>query len=538
MAQGFIPTGNIRTRDAAGKTVKVKIRSLGDLASAALKGGASERTADAIEFAKDADTLRDVCERAGIDISAIKVDDLFAKRMLISIDSAAPDEVVIDGQTVAGGGESEAMGDEMEDQDMHPARKGRGVSQRALNRGVVQDTAPRVLSERQVMSRRYDNAVKNRTAVRINGQSVLPGFASADQAELLGAHIRSIFRQGAAQSNGAGAHSVRGLLAQSADDDKAILENGRSVLDAMLGQRAHIASSPSLGGALVPTSFSTDLLDFQSQYGAVKAAAGTIAIDGPTEIPRRRSNTTAAFLDEGSAQTAQSNPTFDKVMLTPREIGAYHTISNTLLRYSPINIAEVVARDVRVVQDKFVDDWFLLGNNDDGITDLFTAAGTDHFDNAGSAWADWTVSDVETALGLIPSAAWAAGKVAGVMHRSFYHSVLRAFGPSAGGATYNEILGGVGRLGQNVVDFSGIPVYLTDSMPSAFSANQIVATFGSWASVLVGEVDSLEISVSEHAAFANNSIAYRSISRVAKSLPNVGGTATDGSRTLLIGLKD
>lgn len=311
--------------------------------------------------------------------------------------------------------------------------------------------------------------------------------------------------------------------------------------------KAHGTFPNDLGGALVPEEFLPNLMYFANEFGAFRRAAGVTPMSSHSlTMPRTREFFVVGDLEENGEISSQDRPTFDNVKLNAEKKGGIARISMELLNDSPIALGEVLNRDVERGFDKYIDDSALTGANGYKGMDAstFTTAGTDHLDAALlSSWTEYNVTTIESFLALIPSAAWAAGGVGLICHRSFFGGVLARFGASAasvsdsGAGLFNAT---VPLPSGSVGGYRSLPVYFSDSMPSSYAADQISCVAGSFpGGCKYGEVrGSTGITTSDQRYFEFEQVGFRATRRLAINLHNVGGAATDGSQTLVVGLRD
>ncbi len=100
------------------------------------------------------------------------------------------------------------------------------------------------------------------------------------------------------------------------------------------------------GGALIPYELSSAIIDLAEEYGVFRRYAEVVPMSTDTQgWPRVTGGMTTYFVGDNTSPTA-SNPTFDNVDLTAKEIAAYATIPQALAEDSVISLADLVARKI------------------------------------------------------------------------------------------------------------------------------------------------------------------------------------------------
>lgn len=462
-----------------------------------------------------------------------------AVNLKIGVEATEGEQVAVD--VVNGSGEPvEAKMDDLEEEPEAAPTKSGGFS---VNRAAMAKasaiygaagqaaSSPRSELGRRIKS--YDDRARTTGKIVLASEGVVdPMFSSGERAALFGLAFKSMMiREHGSRLDEYGVKIT--------DDEAALIKM----------TKAHGTSPNSLGGALVPEDFSSDVLYFPNEYGAFKRACGVTTMRRETLIvPRVRGAFAVSKVSQNGAMTSQDKPDFDNVTLRAEKQGGILRVSVELLNDSPVNIGELIARDVERAHDKFDDDTALTGaNGGPGMgAAQFTADGTDHYDAGAAGVGSWTslgVTHVEQVLSLIPSAAWTAGNVGIVCHRSFFAGVLARFGASAAAVSDS----GAGLFNATVPlptgdtsTYRALPVWFSDSMPSSYSADQISMLAGSFrGGCKCGEVEgSGELVTSDQRYFEFDQIGFKSTKRVARNIHNVGGSDTEGDQTLVVALKD
>lgn len=303
------------------------------------------------------------------------------------------------------------------------------------------------------------------------------------------------------------------------------------------------------GAPLIPEEFTTDLIDLKEDRGVVRQILGTEPMmNSEKVVPRRTGGLTVYAPGEGTAITT-SDPAFDNVRLVAQKLATLTAISNESLNDTPMDLGNIVAREIAYAFADAEDTAFQLGDGTStyygfvGIQHAYrrvleTAGGTWGADNAnlagqivgaGNAYSELTTQNFLDVMGRAPayvdrnSPRW-------VMHKAFYHSVVARLAHAAGGATLTEYINTA--FTRNPMAF-GHPVVFMQTAPSVEANSQVCATFGAFnMGAKFGEVrGSMSIALSTERYFDQDMIAIRGIERVAILVHDVGNYhATAASR--------
>lgn len=442
---------------------------------------------------------------------AIDVDTIWAKKVTVNFDSSADDVEFVD--AAEADGEAETLEAEMGDGDEDEAEaKSFGTRSR---KAVVGDntrkitkmshdlgTTGRIGDRLSAQKKAYDQAKKNGWTYR--GSKGVPVYENADMAEAMGASIRL---------TSMGAHPY----SQKSMDERIVAKAGSTF-------------NPATGGILAVGEYSTNLIELFNQYGVARRAAGVTPMsEGELTIPRLDSDVTVYDVGENDAITA-SDEGYSDVTLNATKTAALKRLPMELLNDSALNVADIISRSMARAVAKWEDEAYLLGShNRTGIADLFTGAGTDQFDSNSGGWASITVTDMQSAIGMLPGWAHAEG-VEIITTPAFKTTVLDSFGLSAGGNTGADLQSGF----PNGEYWGSYPVHLSTVMQSSYSDGTIVAYVGAFkAATKFGLVTgSEEIASTDQRYFENDQFAIRYKQRWAINCHDVGG-ANSGVIALL-----
>jgi HK97 family phage major capsid protein len=106
------------------------------------------------------------------------------------------------------------------------------------------------------------------------------------------------------------------------------------------------ASDFDSGGVMVPTAYSTDMIELLREVSVVRAA-GPVTIpmeSGSIEIPKQTSGSAGSYLGE-SQNIGVSEPTFGSMKLVWKKLGVVVPVSNDLLKFAALGVDSLVRND-------------------------------------------------------------------------------------------------------------------------------------------------------------------------------------------------
>lgn len=474
--------------------------------------------------------LEGLCKDAQVTVNGLIEDSEFdadairkawnAKTVRIVAD--AGEEVIVEDGIEAVDGEDEEVkaADEDEDEVTKAYKAFRKVAQKngakdfpglqGLAGASAKGTGFRFGDRRSAVLKAYDRAIKDGTALSKTGKT--PLFGDAERMEAFNAATRFIASKG------------RDYPQKSADE--------------RIATKTGLVSQNSTGGSLVFGEFFPELIENFNEHGAARAAIGiTPMAEGVRTVSKMDSDITVYDVGEADSITA-SDPAFSNVSLVAKKTAALGKISAELQNDAAFQMSDVYARSMLRKMREFEDDSvFNSANNRDGVSNLVGANTT--FDAAlSSDWSDYTITDLQDWLGKLPAWAREDPKFGIACSWQFYMRVLRRFALSAGGNTGQMVLGGVsGAANGNVWQWDGIPVYISQKLPTSYSANQLVAYAGAWSyATKFGVVTGSEtVASSDQRYFDEDSFAIRMTQRWAINLHDVNNTAFGSG---IVALKD
>jgi HK97 family phage major capsid protein/HK97 family phage prohead protease len=312
--------------------------------------------------------------------------------------------------------------------------------------------------------------------------------------------------------------------------------------------RAHSGEVNSTGGALVPTEFENAIIDLRVEYGVFRANANVVPMSSDVKIrPRRNSGLTAYFVGSGDAIT-ESEKTWDNVSLVAKKVGVLAKYESELNEDAIISIADDLVNEIAYAFSQKEDE---CGFNGDGTSTfggivgvrekLLGLSGT--IANiaglqvaSGNAYSEILLADLQGLIGRLPQFARRAGGNKFYCSQQFYATVLTKLAQAVGGVTYSEISGALQPT------FFGVPVEITEVMPSVEANSQVCLLYGNLAmAAMMGDRRGIEISMSDsHSTdFASDVMAVRGTQRFDINVHDVGnasGTASERLGGPIVGL--
>ena len=248
-------------------------------------------------------------------------------------------------------------------------------------------------------------------------------------------------------------------------------------------KRELTAGTASEGGNTVATDLG-DLIPILEPKLKVRELGATYltGLVGNLDLPRNNADATATWEGENDAN-AETSPTFDKISLTPKRLGAFTDISKQLMAQSSIDVENFVRGRLSFAVAKALDLAAINGSgsapeprgilNTSGIGDV--AGGTN---GATPDWAD--IVDLESAL---------------AVDNADMGSLAYLTTPGIRGYLKKTIIdSGSGQFiwPVNATEINGYPVDVSTQVPSTLTkgtasgiAHAII--FGNWADLIIGQ---------------------------------------------------
>jgi HK97 family phage major capsid protein len=271
--------------------------------------------------------------------------------------------------------------------------------------------------------------------------------------------------------------------------------------------------TPGDGGFTVATDLlSASFIELLCNKLVLKQAGMTVmsGLVGNVAIPKQLTGAVAHWVDEGTAITAITVPTFGQATMTPHSLGSYLEMSRLLLQQSSIGVEGFVRNDLARSLALEIDRAGLHGTAASNIPEgIITVTGIGNVvggaDGAAPTWANIIALETEVAqdnadignLAYITNA-----KVRGKLK-----STLRT-------ATYGDIP----VWGDGATPLNGYPAYVTNQVSCTLTkGNQSLSSaifFGNWAELIMGMWGQLDVLVNPYANDTTGAVRVRAFQEV------------------------
>lgn len=288
--------------------------------------------------------------------------------------------------------------------------------------------------------------------------------------------------------------------------------------------------SGDVGGYTVPQEFLPQLLRATREASVIEPLARVLPMQNRTlDIPALNNTGTyvagqsqfyggVKFVSVAEGDTISSTePNFKQVTLTAHKQAGYTEVTSELMTDSPITIESVITELVSGAL-AYRKDWlFLNGNGNGEPLGVFNSACRVSVDLTDATPTLLEFSSMRSKL--IPSS---YGKAVWLVNPLLAHLI---FSLNTYAVSYMPNL-----QGQPTMQFMGLPVKISEAMPSTIATGGIMLADFSY--YLVGQKPSISIMKSEHVGFKTDTIVWRFISRFdgqcwLDSTIKIGSGATD-----------
>ncbi len=346
----------------------------------------------------------------------------------------------------------------------------------------VKDVDPNVSEEKSFTD---DAEQKAANAAHVKSRRIVPGESHTAARGFVGADGKAVKRRSGGQA---------AFVGDGADEKAyrwgafALACRGNSTMKTWLGNEGYVSKSGlveydnSRGGVLVPEVLIDDLIDLRLKYGVFRQEAYHVAMSSDSVIrPRRVGGVTASFVGEAQA-IASSIPTFDKIQLVAKKVGASVIMSSEVDEDSIIDLGQHVAKEIAYAFSQKEDLCGFVGDGTStyggivGIVEkLIEINGLDNGGGlvlaAGNAWGEVTLANLMALVAALPD--YAGENAKWYVNKSFWGQVMLPIAMAAGGVSASEIVNGVRQQ-----TFLGYPVVTTNALAKAQGNSQVPALFG------------------------------------------------------------
>lgn len=287
-------------------------------------------------------------------------------------------------------------------------------------------------------------------------------------------------------------------LAIKKGDTRAAADYASTVLHDETAAKALGTSPGDAGGFLVPTEFSTEMIELLRPRSVVRSA-GPLVIPmetGTMAIPRLAGGATASYQSESTATNA-SQEKLEQLRLTWRKLTAIVPISNELLRFSSPS-ADSVVRDDLVLSMAIAQDVAMLrgdgtANQIRGLKSWCVSGNSNG--SAGTSLAN-VDTDIKTTLAALENNNVRMIKPAWFMSprsKNMFAFLRTSLGPIA-----------YPTMASDKPTLLGYPVYVTNNIPNNLSGSNSEVYFADMADVVIGEATQFILEVSNEATYQDS----------------------------------
>ncbi|WP_226550843.1 phage major capsid protein [Celeribacter naphthalenivorans] len=305
---------------------------------------------------------------------------------------------------------------------------------------------------------------------------------------------------------------VHALAASGGDKDKAVTRLEKTGYGAVAATL--IGADESSGGVLIPRAQVSKVIPMlRAKTVLDKCGARPVPVSaGEMRNAKQTGRASAAYADE-IGEAAESNPTYEPVSETLKDLKALVPVSNRLLERSDVAVAMMVLDDMLSAMALKRD---IAGLRYDGTGLL--PKGVRHWIPAGNWLATVDASSValiDIALRSLVDKVEDADVMMlkpGWVMRASAKNFLASLKDNYGKPYYPEI-DEKGML-------KGYPIYTTSQVPKdlGVGGDETEITFGDWAELMIGEEDRIQIAQSREAAYRDSNGEFQSAFQQGKTL--------------------
>lgn len=250
----------------------------------------------------------------------------------------------------------------------------------------------------------------------------------------------------------------------------------------LAGTRDLSAGSPTAGAELVGTNLLAGNYIEVLRNAMFTGQAGITVLPGlvgNVDIPRQTAGATSTWISAEDGDATESEPQFDQVSLSPRDLACYTEVTRRLLLQSTPSIEGLVRRDLAIAQALGIDKAVLYGSGSAGQPRGI--ANTSGINTKKLNSADPTYAELVEIVKKVMEDNALAGSLAWMIDPNGWEA-LSTTSKQASGVEGNFILNPGGKI-------AGYDWYSTNQV------NSEEYFFGDWSQVLLGEWGGLEVNV-------------------------------------------
>ncbi len=298
---------------------------------------------------------------------------------------------------------------------------------------------------------------------------------------------------------------------------------------------AQTEGTDTAGGFTVPEPLQAAIIDIREASGVARRVCDIVAMSSKTEdVPKRTGGLTVYYPGEGNTITT-SDMTFGRVNLVAIKRAVANQISNELSDDSLVNMTDRAINEMGYALARQEDNEFINGDGtstyggEDGLLNALGSAGLFTAPTGQSTWLLLNEASISQWKGLLPGRFFDKNNVAIICTSEFYFTVFDRLMNAAGGNTNTSLRTG-GLFDISDLQYNGVPIFLTDQMPSTTAVSQNSAVYGNFGlSCMLGERAGVRIGSSTDYAFLDDVNTLLATSRYDFNLHEAGdGTNAGG----------
>lgn len=276
-------------------------------------------------------------------------------------------------------------------------------------------------------------------------------------------------------------------------------------------EKAMEEDTDTLGGYLVPTQYSNEIINILYAKAVVRAAGATVypMQRNTLEIPKADSGTTSYWGEELGTKSA-SDMSFSQIRLVAKKHYAMVKLSNELIADSSPAVETVVRNDMAKQLALGEDLAFLTGS---GVGS--EPQGFDNIAGIGSTSVALTSLDTDDILDAMYQVENNNSKVTGFIMHPETANTLRQLKDANGRPIFFSDPSA--KISDNLF---GLPVYKTTQLPLAGSGGFLLC--GDFSEAVIGQRQRVELASSEHVGFTSDSTYIRAVMRVDFAVKHTG----------------
>jgi len=273
-------------------------------------------------------------------------------------------------------------------------------------------------------------------------------------------------------------------------------------------KRDMTAGTASAGGNTIPTILG-DLIPFLDPRLAVINAGATLltGLTGNLDFPRNDAAATANWETENSAND-ETNPSFDKISMSPNRLGAFTNISKQLLVQSSIDVENFVRNRLSEAVNRALDYALINGDNSTqpfyGILNT-SGIGSVSIGTDGGPLTYKHIIDLETELAVDNADFGTLAYLTTPGVRGYLKNTEKASGTAQ--FVWMDGVPPVGQQGIRTDLLNGYRAYVSTQVPSTLTkgsgTNLHAVIFGNFAELLIGQWAGLDVVIDPYTSSKN-----------------------------------